>query len=336
MNGAAIFAIIVIIVCLFVIVYSLSLRRKSSSSRTPETVQKSPPPTTEQAEPPLPGTLEQQTQNIWTFCPRCGARIKWSPSCSECGAKIPLYDATSGEQHAADNNQYQQQLAKCKRDMWLWRLGIVARILVSLAVAAVVAGGIYWGVQHFPTSISEKLEPIPSSASPLLASPPKSNSAPAWLDQEFQQLYGHPYYPSLSPQQPGISGLESLVNNVKKQFSSFGVYYQEDYFDCSNRSTYFEYLLERKGYPTCIFTGGNHAWVMVYSTEGWVAIETTGLYLPTPSNCEDYSLYSRPERRYDDIEDVWAEEGLNSYAFFTKWWGWHETEWAAQLEKLAR
>lgn len=337
MNGAAVLAVIVIIVCLLLIIYNLSLRRERSSSRTPKTVQKLPPSTTEQAEPPLPRTLEQRTQHIWTCCPQCRARIKWSPFCSECGAKITLYDATSGEQHAAHNNQYQQQLAKWKRDMLLWRLGIAARILVSLAVVAGVAGGIYWGAQHFLTSISEKPEPISFSASPLLASPPESNSAPAWLDDTFMQLYGHPYYYHFSSyQQLDIAELEDLVEDVRTDFASFGVYYQTDYFDCSNSCAYFEYLLESKGYPTCIFCGDDHSWVMVYSSEGWIAIETTDVFLPTPTNCEDYSLYSRPEDRYDDIEDVWHEQPWPSEHRFLKEWGWHTTEWADPLEQLAK
>ncbi len=34
---------------------------------------------------------------IWTFCPSCSARIAWGPTCPACGARIPAYDAASGQ-----------------------------------------------------------------------------------------------------------------------------------------------------------------------------------------------------------------------------------------------
>lgn len=34
---------------------------------------------------------------IWTFCPKCSARVEWAPTCTACGARIPAHDFASGQ-----------------------------------------------------------------------------------------------------------------------------------------------------------------------------------------------------------------------------------------------
>jgi hypothetical protein len=163
--------------------------------------------------------------------------------------------------------------------------------------------------------------------------------------------YDHPYYNSTQHEQPKIEieKLEGLLGNVEQRVQ-FTEKYEEDYFDCSEMSAYMEYYLEREGYRASIFVNSNHAWVMVYSTGGWMPIEATHLFIPTPTNCKDYSVYSEPEERYDSIGQYWdsivtrvtrlspdaSQELIQQMAVRlmsgVDWW---ETTYADTLAKLA-
>ncbi len=222
------------------------------------------------------------------------------------------------------------EYAEPRHSIWRRLLKIAGLSLTILILLTVVITGSLWGTGViFRTT---QIEPIPFSASPfLLDSHPRSNYAPDWLDQLFLQRYGHHYYSSSQYEQPEIDKLESLLKEVESHvpFGKVGVY-KEDYFDCSEMSAYIEYYLEQKGYQASIFIIPNeHAWVMVYTTEGWIPIETTNLFIATPTNCKNFSMYSEAGSRYDSIGEIWDEvENISEF----DWW---DTCYADELEEVA-
>jgi len=261
----------------------------------------------------------------YTFCPRCGAKVEWDSSCSQCGSTIPLWDKSPGEKKAVESPEYPPP-SREGQGIWRRRLRV---ILVALALLTV---GALWVRSYSENSTSPNQKPEPIPASFLLASPPSPNHAPSSLDQEFMRRYGHPYYNSTQQEQTKIEieKLEDLLGNIEKQVQ-FTEKYEEDYFDCSEMAVYLEYYLERNGYQASIFASASleHGWVMVFSTGGWIPIETTNLFIPTPTNCEDYSMYSEPEERYDSLGVYWDSFHTMSEL---DWW---ETKYADTLEKLA-
>lgn len=204
--------------------------------------------------------------------------------------------------------------------------------LLCLAAIAIVGG--LWSAGIIFESVAP-VEPIPFSASPFLESPPQPNYAPDWLDQWFVEQYGHRYYRPIQYKQPEIDELQGLLKEIESHIP-FADVYEEDYFDCSEMSAYVEYCLELHGYPAAIFTGSRHAWIMVYTAEGWIPIEVSNLFIPTPTTSENYSIYSQPEDRYDSIGEIWdsvsdqdiAEIVMEGY----DWWG---TGYADELEEIA-
>ncbi len=280
-----------------------------------------------------------------TFCPKCGAKVEWASSCSQCGARILLYNASDGEKKITESPQHPRYV-EAAQGIW-WRRLNLARLFLGLVVCIGILVGLIVGIVLFLKSSQSTPEPIPFSASSLLASPPSTNYAPSSLDQEFFQLYGHTYYRSIQLEQPEIEiqetieNLEDLLRSVEKQVQ-FTEKYEANYFDCSEMSAFMEYYLERNGYRASIFMNHSlsHDWVMVYSTGGWIPIETTNLFIPTPTNCEDYSMYSEPEERYDSIGAYWEsfdsnmdESGLTQLLMSeVDWW---ETRYADELEEVA-
>jgi hypothetical protein len=261
----------------------------------------------------------------YVFCPRCGAKVEWGAYCSLCGARIPEWDTAPGEKKTVESPEHPppSKEGQGTRRQWL---------RVSLLVLALVLVGAFWVRSYSQSFNSPNQRPEPIPASLLLASPPSPNYAPSSLDKEFMRRYGHPYYDSTQQEQAKIETpkLEALLGNIEKQVQ-FTEKYQEDYFDCSEMSAYVEYYLERNDYQASIFisTSFDHAWVMVYSTEGWIPIEATGLFIPTPANCKDYYIYSEPDERYDSIGVYWDSFQTMSEV---DWW---QTKYADTLKKLA-
>jgi uncharacterized membrane protein YvbJ len=83
----------------------------------------------------------------YTFCPKCGAKVEWSRSCSQCGARIPLHDI--------------QELASTELEPQAvpWTVRDVLKGIVFFVVAQVVLFGIIVGIvccqsakmRHFKT-----------------------------------------------------------------------------------------------------------------------------------------------------------------------------------------
>jgi hypothetical protein len=67
----------------------------------------------------------------FTFCPKCGAKVEWSGSCSECGASIPLYEGVDSGKNAVSPR------STGKRSVLI--AGVVFLLLLLLVLAGVVA-----------------------------------------------------------------------------------------------------------------------------------------------------------------------------------------------------
>jgi len=224
------------------------------------------------------------------------------------------------------------------------RLKIAGMILGAVMILSVPMGiimGVLWAGGIFSESSPQT---IPFSTSELLASPPSSNYAPSSLNEQFMVRYGHKYYSPIQPRQPEVEiqkilgDLEELLGGIEEQLQ-FSQKYEEGYFDCSEMSSYIEYFLERHGYQASTFTNSDHAWVMVYSTGGWMPIEATTLFMPTHANNEGYSIYSEPENRYDSIGEYFNGPSSNfgvEYRERLDYLDWWETRYADELEEVAQ
>jgi|GEM_PF-2185240 len=127
------------------------------------------------------------------------------------------------------------------------------------------------------------------------------------------------------------------VNNYPEQDDDFDslVKFLEDFtlprdydlgkFDCSHMSAYMEWVLEDAGFDTHIAysshvpwdeDGGAHAWIIVYTDDYRVAIETTGLGDDTHlvegiiNEDEEYGdYYYNPEEEFSDIYEATERSG---------------------------
>ncbi len=111
---------------------------------------------------------------IWTFCPSCSAKVDWGPTCSECGARIPAYDAANGQVAGTVPDSAGQDKPKDyawepefvnRLTTFVIFVGLIAAIVLLIRYA--VAGGDNHGAQASGTS------EIPESAAV------SDNTAPA-------------------------------------------------------------------------------------------------------------------------------------------------------------
>ncbi len=88
---------------------------------------------------------------IWTYCPSCSARVDWGPTCSECGARIPAFDAgtvqpgvdpASGARDESKDSSSELGLAN-RVAMFLIFVGLIAAValLIRYAITGGSAGG---------------------------------------------------------------------------------------------------------------------------------------------------------------------------------------------------
>jgi len=99
--------------------------------------------------------------------------------------------------------------------------------------------------------------------------------------------------------------------------------YEAGSWDCSQMSSYMEYMLENCGYHVVIRHADvegedyGHAWILVEFEQGWLAYECTGRYwvYPNEAVARSYEPYSyvhwNPSFytagvQYESIHDVWA------------------------------
>lgn len=73
-----------------------------------------------------------------------------------------------------------------------------------------------------------------------------------------------------------VSGLtHNELQNTLDTYT-YGREYQVDVWDCSDMSINIAYFLQEElGYDTMVMYYDNHAWVLVYAGDGWIAVETT-------------------------------------------------------------
>jgi hypothetical protein len=107
-------------------------------------------------------------------------------------------------------------------------------------------------------------------------------------NQDLQELLDqyekvpHSYY-SMDTFKKYSNTWNDLSRFLKSEFK-LPTDYEEDLFDCSESSAYLEWSLENSGFDAYIVVGpdpsgesGYHAWVLVYTTDYKVAIESTAL-----------------------------------------------------------
>lgn len=120
--------------------------------------------------------------------------------------------------------------------------------------------------------------------------------------------------------------------------------YEIDEFDCSQMSTYMEFILENSGYNVVIALQDGttnkcgHAWILVEFSDGWLAYECTECcwIFPDESTAKSYAspgeyyywddgLYYTPDHILEDIYEVsdFCDQFINGEKLFIdefSWW----------------
>lgn len=92
-----------------------------------------------------------------------------------------------------------------------------------------------------------------------------------------------------------IYGLENLKKALAVKWLKP---YEAHVFDCSEKSAFMEYWLERNGFNTYIVMDSIHSWVMAEVEPGnWVSVESTG-------DCPSFMVRRKHTYRFKDIYDA--------------------------------
>ncbi len=78
---------------------------------------------------------------IWTFCPSCSARVDWAPTCSECGATIPAYDAANAQAAGAESPGRAGASQETPRDCG-WEPEFVNRLTAFVVFLGIIAAAV--------------------------------------------------------------------------------------------------------------------------------------------------------------------------------------------------
>lgn len=145
------------------------------------------------------------------------------------------------------------------------------------------------------------------------------------------------YYLEASSLYPSstLSRLEEVLQDFVQRFS-----YELDIYDCSNMTAYLEQFLENEGFNAWMRTGptpwdpanGYHAWVIVYTVDGFVVPVEATHRMFSPARVPGI-VYSDSSRYLGYVEGF-PEEGhyydydsIYSYAHYLRrteyvWWWW--------------
>ena len=87
----------------------------------------------------------------FTFCPKCGVRVEWGPKCSQCGARISLWQGASDEKKVIESPKAIEPL-ECHPDatereniwlLWLKRVRLLLKLGMILSlIALLIIGGL--------------------------------------------------------------------------------------------------------------------------------------------------------------------------------------------------
>lgn len=103
-----------------------------------------------------------------------------------------------------------------------------------------------------------------------------------------------------------IYGLENLKKALAVKWLKP---YEVHVFDCSEKSAFIEYWLERNGFNTDIVVDSTHSWVMVeFEPENWVDVEATG-------DGPNFMPRRKYNHRFKDIYDA-----LEYFKAEYEWW----------------
>lgn len=221
--------------------------------------------------------------------------------------------------------------------------------MVYIILIALTVWGAVYAIQWLDDPVVPLLAPsspppaqkayIYMSGTSAIFDPPENNYAPAGLDKEFRELFGHDYYydyVATTARDLDPSDIQSLLDGIRRHLD-FAAVYGKGSFDCSEMSAYLEYFFERRGYATCIFGDENHAWVMIYNQidDNWIPVECTSLWVPEGlQGLSWHADHSPPSDRCDSVGDAIDR---NSSIWRSGWgeWDWWDTSHAATLESLS-
>ena len=117
----------------------------------------------------------------------------------------------------------------------------------------------------------------------------------------FAEKYVAEYYGI--PEDTSVDSLFSLLNQVKLPP------YDMNYFDCTDSSTFIEWVLEGAGFTAYLQENDEHQWVQVDTMDGLVVVEATSL-----CHGEDYA----PPGIVDNMDGAFTEF-TSEYLRFIQW-----------------
>jgi len=298
------------------------------------------------------------------LCPQCGAPIESGDKhCKACGAKL-------GEQEHITPRPA-PQVGKSTQ-AWRW-VGIA--LIVVLVVGGVFSGieinnlknkvrdlesdyaglqsdynssqGNYTSLQSNYSSLRSDYDILQGRMSELQSNNDELEAENENLSRRLEQYekVPHSYY-SIGTFSRRANTYEELESFLTRDFE-LPRSYERDVFDCTESSAYLEWALENAGFDARIANGPTpwdpsdyHAWVIVYTTDGEVAIEATeltgesklhNLFLgrtpgivneddPLIPYWEDY--YEGYDYLYKNIYECIREcEGIEEWNWWEGYWG---------------